>query len=237
MTDVVRVIRQSQGTEDSISLQQQRSNTRELAEELDARSLDTVNLGNTSGFSLFFKSKDDDGRLDAQPEVKEMISGLRAGRWDYLIANDDTRIARDEYFSVIHHAALEGECELRFVSGVPDDRLTFRVQRVVESEAKAKEIERSKAAVEHRREQGFYHGSPPFGLKFDDEGEFLVKDGKWPIVKRVFHLRVVEGMSYRDISDEIGEISKSGVGKILRENREMYLTRMDADHPAVSTAE
>jgi len=31
MTDVVRVIRQSQGAEDSISLQQQRENTRELA--------------------------------------------------------------------------------------------------------------------------------------------------------------------------------------------------------------
>lgn len=237
MTDVVRVIRQSQGTEDSISLKQQRNNTQELAEELGADSLDTIDLGNTSGFSLFYKDPNDDGRLDAKPEVQELISRLRAGKWDYLIAHDDTRIARDEYFSVIQHAALVGGCEFRFVSDVPDDRLTFRIQRVVEAETKAKEIEKSKAAVEHRREKGYYHGTPPFGLEFDSEGEYLVKDvGEWSIVERVFELRE-RGLSYRDISDEIGTISKSGVGKIVRDNRELYLTRLDANHPAVSSAD
>ena len=236
MTDVVRVIRQSQGTEDSISLKQQRNNTQELAEKLGADSLDTIDLGNTSGFSLFYKNPDDE-RLDSNPEVQDMISGLRAGNWDYLIAHDDTRIARDEYFSVIQHAALVGGCEFRFVSDVPDDRLTFRIQRVVEAETKAKEIEKSKAAVEHRREKGYYHGTPPFGLEFDSEGEYLVKDvGEWPIVERVFELRE-RGLSYRDISDEIGTISKSGVGKIVRDNRELYLTRLDANHPAVSSAD
>ncbi|WP_152421842.1 recombinase family protein [Halorubrum saccharovorum] len=234
MSDVVRVIRQSQGSEDSISLQQQRESTRELSEELGAESLDTIDLGNTSGFSLFYKDPDDEGRLDANSEMKQLIAGLRAGRWDCLIAHDDTRLARDEYFSVIKHAALEGGCEFRFVSDVPDDRLTFRIQRIVESEAKAKEIEKSKAAVEHRREQGFYHGAPPFGLEFDENGEFLVKDmGEWPIVKRVFTLRE-EGQSYRDISKTIGVISKSAVGNILTDNRELYLARMPADHPAVS---
>ena len=237
MTDVVRVIRQSQGTEDSISLQQQRENTQELAADLDADSLETIDLGNTSGFSLFYKSEDDDERLDAQPEVQDLISGLRSGEWDFLIAHDDTRIARDEFFSVIKHAALIGGCELRFVVDVPEDRLTFKIQRAVESEIKTKEIEKSRAAVEHRREQGFYHGSPPFGLEFDSNGEFLVKDmDEWHIVERVFELREEE-MSYRDIADKVGVISKSGVGKILRENRETYLTRMDANHPAVSTVE
>jgi len=55
MTDVVRVIRQSQGTEDSISLQQQQGKTRALAENLDADLIDTVDLNNHSGFSLFRK--------------------------------------------------------------------------------------------------------------------------------------------------------------------------------------
>ena len=236
MTDVVRVIRQSQGAEDSISLKQQREKTRALAEELDADSLDTVDFGNASGFSLFYKDPDDE-RLDARPEVQEMIEKLRIGRWDYLVAHDDTRIARDEFLSVIRHAALEGGCELRFVADVPDDRLTFRIQRIVASEAKAKEIEKSKAAVEHRRERGYYHGTPPFGLEFDSEGEYLVKDpDEWPTVKRIFELRE-DGLSYRNISEKVGTISKSGVGKIVRENREMYLKRMDSDHPAVSTAE
>lgn len=238
MSDVVRVIRQSQGRENSISLQQQRNNTRELAEDLDGQSLNTIELENTSGFSLFYKDPSDDERLDAQPEVQELISGLRAGQWDYLIAHDDTRIARDEYFSVIKYAALEGGCELRFYADVPEDRLTFRIQRIIESEAKNKEIQKSKAAVEHRREQGFHHGAPPFGLKFDENGEFLIKDmGEWPTIERIFELREEEAMSYRDIADKIGVISKSGVGKILRENREMYLMRMDSDHPAVSTAD
>jgi DNA invertase Pin-like site-specific DNA recombinase len=236
MSDVVRVIRQSQGTEDSISLQQQRENTRELASELGAESLDTVDLKNHSGFSLFRKSKNDE-RLDTHPEVQNLIDGLREGKWDYLLAHDDTRLARDEFYSVINHAALVGDCEVRFVADVPDDRLTFRIQRIVAAEAKTREIEKSKAAVEHRREQGYHHGGTPFGLKFDENGEFLMKDmGEWPVVKRVFRLRE-EGMSYRDIADEVGVISKSGVGKIVKENRETYLTRLDATHPAVSAAE
>jgi len=236
MTDVVRVIRQSQGTEDSISLQQQREKTRALAENLDADLIDTVDLNNHSGFSLFRKDPGDE-RLDSHPEVQKMIEGLRAGQWDYLIAHDDTRIARDEFYSVIQYAALQGDCEFQFVSDVPDDRLTFRIQRIVETETKAKEIQKSKAAVEHRREQGYHHGSPPFGLRFDANGEYLVKDmDEWPTVERVFTLRE-EGLSYRDISDKVKVISKSGVGKIMRKNREMYLKRMDSDHPAVSTAE
>lgn len=234
MSDVVRVIRQSQGSEDSISLQQQRKNTKELADDLGAEELDTVDLQNHSGFSVFRKSEDDE-RLDANPEMQQLIAGLRAGRWDYLIAHDDTRLARDEYYSVIKHAALVGGCEFRFVADVPDDRLTFRIQRIVEAEAKVKEIEKSRSAVEHRREQGYHHGGTPFGLKFDDAGEYLVKDmGEWPIVKRVFELREEEGMSYRDISKTIGVIGKSAVGNILTDNRELYVDRMPADHPAVS---
>lgn len=237
MTDVVRVIRQSQGAEDSISLQQQRENTRELASELGAESLHTIDLKNHSGFSRFRKSEDDE-RLDAHPEVQNLIAGLREGNWDFLVAHDDTRLARDEFYSVIQHAALVGGCEFRFVSDVPDDRLTFRIQRIVEAEAKVKEIEKSRAAVEHRREQGYHHGGTPFGLQFDANGEYLVRDGnEWPDVERVFRLREGEGMSYRDIADEIDAVSKSGVGKIVTDNRELYLERMPSDHPAVSAAE
>jgi len=237
MTDVVRVIRQSQGSEDSISLQQQRESTRELSDSLGAESLHTIDLDNHSGFSLFTKNEDEK-RLDAHPDIQSMIDGLRAGQWDYLIAHDDTRLARDEYYSVIQHAALVGDCDLRFVKDVPNDRLTFRIQRIVEAEAKVKEIEKSRSAVEHRQEQGYYHGGTPFGLQFDSNGEYLVRDGdEWPDVERVFELREGDGWSYRDIADEIDAVSKSGVGKIVTDNRELYLDRMPSDHPAVSAAE
>jgi len=92
MTDVVRVIRQSQGAEDSISLQQQRENTRELASELGAESLHTIDLKNHSGFSRFRKSEDDE-RLDAHPEVQNLIAGLREeiGIFSLLTMTPDSR--------------------------------------------------------------------------------------------------------------------------------------------------
>ncbi|CDK39471.1 recombinase family protein [Halorubrum sp. AJ67] len=239
MNRAVRIIRQSQGSEDSISLKQQRESTRKLADDLGIdpdTNLDTIDLGNCTGFSLFHKNESED-RLDDHPRIQELIENLRSGIWDYLIAHDDTRIARDHYFHVIEHAALEGACDLEFVVDVPQDRLTFSIQRAVESRVKRKEIERAKQAVEHRVEKGYWQGAPPFGLQFDDDGQFLIKDQKeWSTIEQVFVLHE-QGESYRGIAKEIEDVSKSGVGKIVRDNRELYLTRLDADHPAVSSAD
>jgi len=126
MTDVVRVIRQSQGTEDSISPSSS-GKTRALAENLDADLIDTVDLNNHSGFSLFRKDPGDE-RLDSHPEVQKMIEGLRAGQWDYLIAHDDTRIARDEFYSVIQYAApkVTANSNSSLMSRMIDSRSEFR---------------------------------------------------------------------------------------------------------------
>jgi len=55
MTDVVRVIRQKSRHRGQYLTQQQREKTRALAENLDADLIDTVDLNNHSGFSLFRK--------------------------------------------------------------------------------------------------------------------------------------------------------------------------------------
>lgn len=236
MTEAVRVLRQSQGTEDSTSIQQQRESTRELAENLglDAdEDLRTIDLSDTTGFSAFYKGSDSDERIDTQPEIQRLVEDLRRGSYGYLIAHDDTRIARDSFFFVIEYSAIVGGCTLEFVEEPPENRLTFVVSRAATADAKHKEIKRSQVAVQERLENGYHQGAPPFGLRFDEEGEFLVRDSnEWPAVERVFELRS-EDLSYRDIASEVEAVSISTVGNILTDNREKYLTRMNPDHPAV----
>ena len=213
------VIRQSKGVEDSISLTQQRDEVTTLAEEL-AGEVEPVDFGVFTGFSIHMKG-DDDERIDNHPKMLDLLDDLRDGEYDYLCAYDDTRLARDQFYWEIERAAEVGGCEIEYVKEPPEDHLTFRVQRAVESEVKIKEIEKAAKAVEIRKEQGFYQGRPPTGLTFDESGEHLKPEPEeWGDVCRVFELRDRDH-SYREIADDTG-LPKSTIADVLNRGREFY---------------
>ncbi len=158
MTRVATLARQSQGSEDSISLELQREQTTARATELGDDDPHRVDLGVHTGFSIFVKHEDQE-RIDSNDQVLDLLDQLAEGEFDYLVAHDDTRIARDQFYWVLVWHAKRGGCEVEFIEDVPSDDLTFRVSRVVEAEMKRKEIEKARAAKDRRREQGMYEGA------------------------------------------------------------------------------
>jgi DNA invertase Pin-like site-specific DNA recombinase len=221
VTRAATLVRKSQGDEDDVSLQLQRERVGNLADDL-ADVVERVDLGVQTGFSIHTKDADEE-RIDANEDVLTLLEDLRAGEYDYLCAWDDTRIARDQFFWEVKRAALVGSCELAFIEEPPDDELTFRVQRAVESDVKRREIEKSRAALAQRAEQGHDQGRPPHGLTYDDAGERWVPDresGDFEDALDVIRLRE-DGVSWRDIEDETG-VSTSTASRIW-ERRDRYL--------------
>lgn len=226
MSRAVAFIRKSQGGDDDVSLDLQRERVPSLAEDL-AEHVDTIDLGIHTGFSVHMKPVDEE-RIDAHPEVESLLADLQAGKYDYLVAWDDTRLARDQFFWELKRAAAIGECDFRYVEPPPDDELTFRVQRAVESDVKRREIQKSQKALDVREERGDDHGRPPYGLQYDDDGRRWVPDresGEFALALEVIRLRE-EGRSWREIADETG-ISRSTARGIYG-RRERYLREAES---------
>lgn len=221
MSRAAAFIRKSQGGDDDVSLSIQREEVPALAESL-AEEVETVDLGVHTGFSIHMKGADDE-RIDAHPEVRRLLDDLRAGEYDHLVAYDDTRLARDQFYWEIKRAAIVGSAEISFVQEPPDDELTFRVQRAVESDVKRREIEKSQAALAAREERGDDQGRPPFGLQYDDDGRRWVADresGEFATALEVIRLRE-KGESWRSVAESAG-VPRS-TARSVHERRERYL--------------
>lgn len=226
MSKAAAVIRKSQGGDDDVSLNLQRDQVPALAGEL-AEDVETVDLGVHTGFSIHMKNAADE-RIDSNPQIVQLLDDLRAGKFDHLVAYDDTRLARDQFFWEIKRAAIRGECSLSFVEEPPEDELTFRVQRAVESDVKRREIEKSQAALEARDDRGDDHGRPPYGLQYDDDGRRWVPDresGEFATALEVIRLRK-DGCSWREVEDESG-VSRS-TARGVYDRRERYLKEAEA---------
>jgi len=232
MSRAAAFIRKSQGDEDDVSLRLQRDRVGGLAEDL-ADDVEVIDLGVHTGFSIHMRPESAN-RIDTNPDVLELLEGLRSGEYDHLCAWDDTRLARDQFYWELKRAALLGGCELAFVEEPPEDELTFRVQRAVESDVKRREIQKSKAALEEREEQGHDQGRPPFGLTYDDAGERWIpdreseNDGRTSFQKALDVIRAREnGLSWRDVASETG-VNKNTARRVW-ERKTRYLQEAGAD--------
>lgn len=229
MTRAVAFLRKSQGGDDDVSLELQRDNVPQLAEEL-ADDVETIDLGVHTGFSIHTKDIDEE-RIDANPDVLQLLTDLGAGEYDYLIAWDDTRLARDQFYWELKRAAVLGECELRYVDPPPKDELTFRVQRAVESDVKRREIEKSRKALDAREERGDDHGRPPYGMQYDNDGRRWVPDresGEFTVALEVIQIREA-GASWREIASETG-VSRS-TARGIYDRRDRYLQEAESLRP------
>jgi hypothetical protein len=228
MADAVTVVRQSQGTDDSVSLELQREKTAELAAALGDEDPDRVDLGVRTGFSIFMHGNHDGERIDADGKMLALLDDLMDGAYDHLVAWDDTRLSRDQFYWVLRWHAIQGGTEFHFVEDQPDDDLTFRVQRAVESEVKMKEIQKTKEAMQHREDQGFDQGRPPIGFRFDDAGERWVPDREGRFEDVVEAIRMVnDGATYRDVQERFAIPPSTMTGVMDRQDR--YLQAAGAE--------
>lgn len=211
-------IRKSKGSDDDVGLELQREKLPELAEQL-VDDYDVLDLGVHTGFSLHSRAREDE-RIDSNPDVLAAVERLTNGDYDALIAWDDTRISRDEYFGEVQRACLLGDAEIHFFADVAEDGLTFDVKRAVEKRVKQDEIKKSKAALARRREQGYYEGKPRYGTQYDENKQYLVPNDDFDEVLTALSMRD-EGASYRKILENTG-ISSTGTLRNLLDRREFY---------------
>lgn len=216
MSKALAWIRKSKGSEDDVGLAEQRERVAALAEQL-ADDVETLDLGIHTGFSIHSRDRDDE-RLDANERVQEAIGRLEDGEFDYLVAWDDTRLARDQYFATIERAALLGDAELQYVADV-EDGMAFEIQRTVEKEVKLNEIRKSKQALARREREGYPSGRPPFGLQYNDGATALVPGDEFDAVQEVLDRRD-DGETYEAIRDATG-VSLGTISRIL-DRRETY---------------
>jgi len=162
------------------------------------------------------------GLLDQNERVTERVDELEAGRFDYLVAYDDRRVCRDEYFSVIQYAATTGDAEIVYVGDVNEDDLTFDLKRRIERDTKEEEIDKSRRAIERRQEQGYDHGRPRFGMTYDERGEYQVPGEEFDTVLDIFrHDR--NDKSRREIASAV-DVPVATVQRVL-DRREWYIER------------
>lgn len=222
LTVAVEVIRKSKGSDDDIGLAEQRERVGELAAKVADRS-DRVDFGIQSGFSTL--TRDPDGQtqwLDQNEQMQELVETLKTGKYDYLVAFDDRRVCRDDYLAVIEHAAKQGGCEFVYVGDVQEDDLAFDIQRRVERQTKEEEIEKSKAALERRQREGYDHGRPRFGMKYDENGEYQVPGEEFDTVMEILRLRN-QDKSYREIGSALN-LTPSTAKRVV-DRREWYIER------------
>lgn len=221
MTDrALAWIRKSKGDEDDVGLEEQRELVGDLADELsDDR--DDLDLSVHTGFSTMTRD-DPAGLLDQNERVEEAVDELAAGTYDYLVAYDDRRICRDEYFSIIEYACNQGDCEIVYCADVDEDDLTFDLKRRIERETKEEEIEKSRRAIERKKERGDDLGRPRFGMTYNEAGTKQVPGDDFDKVLKVLRLEN-RGLSYNEIESITG-VPSSTVQKIV-ERREWYVER------------
>jgi len=211
-------IRKSKGDENSVGLEIQREKVKQKADQLTEQK-EILDLGIHTGFSIHNKEPGQE-RLDNHPEVIEQLNKLESGEYDYLVAYDDTRICRDEYFATIKHKCVVGRCEIVYVADVTEDELAFKVTRDVETHVKKKEIQKSKEAVKKRISEGHYHGRPPFGYRYDESGKSLEPGEDFQTALDIIEARK-NGKTYGVISEELG-VPKATAHRVV-ERQEQYL--------------
>lgn len=220
MSKALAWIRKSKGDDDDIGLEGQRELVRDLAEDI-ADHVEVLDLGIHTGFSSMTRD-DPAGLLDQNERVQDCVGRLEAGEYSHLVAWDDRRICRDEYFSVIQYAATQGDAEIVYVGEVNEDDLTFDLKRRIERDTKEEEIKKSRRAIKRRKERGYDHGRPRFGMTYDDAGHYQVPSDEFDTVLEIFQLDNA-GESRREIADTV-DVPVATIQNVLN-RREWYLAR------------
>jgi len=220
MSKALAWIRKSKGDDGDIGLEDQRELVRDLADDI-ADHVEVLDLGIHTGFSSMTRD-DPAGLLDQNERVQDCVGRLEAGEYSHLVAWDDRRICRDEYFSVIQYAATQGDAEIVYVGEVNEDDLTFDLKRRIERDTKEEEIKKSRQAIKRRKERGYDHGRPRFGMTYDDAGHYQVPSDEFDTVLEIFQLDNA-GESRREIADTV-EVPVATIQNVLN-RREWYVER------------
>jgi len=216
MSSAIGYTRLSQDSDTSID--RQKRHIREYADE-NGLSLETIydDGERSSGFD------------ENREEYQQVRDRVQSGDITAVLVNDKRRLARDfdetmrlvldlREHDIEAHTFQEGQLDL----SDPVQAAVEVLQAASEHEAKKKEIERAREAVQERIENGCDHGRPPIGFRFDDAGEQWVPDREGRFADVVEAIQMVENdATYRDVQEKLG-IAPSTMSGVMN-RKEQYL--------------
>ena len=222
MSSAIGYTRLSQESDTSIG--RQKRHIREYADE-NGLTLETIydDGERSSGFD------------ESREEYQQVRDRVQSGEIAAVVVNDKRRLARDfdetmrlvldlREHDVEAHTFQEGQLDL----SDPVQAAVEVLQAASEHEAKKKEIERAREAVQERIDSGHDHGRPPTGFRFDEAGERWVPDREGRFEDVVEAIQMVEdGATYADVHEELG-ISPSTMSGVM-DRKERYLQEVGAD--------
>jgi DNA invertase Pin-like site-specific DNA recombinase len=222
MSSAIGYTRLSQ--ESDTSIDRQKRHIREYADE-NGLTLETIydDGERSSGFD------------ESREEYQQVRDRVQSGEIAAVVVNDKRRLARDfdetmrlvldlREHDVEAHTFQEGQLDL----SDPVQAAVEVLQAASEHEAKKKEIERAREAVQERIDSGHDHGRPPTGFRFDEAGERWVPDREGRFEDVVEAIQMVEnGATYADVDEELG-ISPSTMSGVM-DRKERYLQEAGAD--------
>lgn len=208
-------------SQDGKSLERQR---RDVEEYADAEGFDLVEVYNEGRHASGF---DEDRR-----EYQALLEQVSSGDVGAVVVPNMSRLSRDRKERLrllldLDTADVELHShELGRAVDLDDDweLVQQSIQATADDVGKRKEIERSKRATEERIESGFDHGRPPFGLRFDDAGEYWIPGEDFEDALEVISCRK-DGLSWREIAGETG-VNKDTARRVW-ERRERYLKEVE----------
>lgn len=180
----------------------------------------------------------DDGQYasgydEERTEYMRLLQDAESQNFDAVIVDDGNRLGReikqriialyhlDEYDIEMHAV------EYGYVNADEPKEVLFEVFRATTDEqAKRAEIEKAREATEHRIEQGYDHGGPPYGFRFDTEGKYWVPGENYETALEVIVMRE-QDHSYTQIVEELG-VSRGTAHRIV-DSKEMYRQFSECD--------
>lgn len=215
MNSAIGYTRLSQSSDTSIP--RQKEHVREYA---DAHGFELEHIYDDGERSSGFDSEREQFQL-VRDEVSE-------GAVDGIVVNDKRRLARDfdatmrlildcRQNDVQIHTYQDGQLDI----SDPMNAAIEVVMAASDYEAKKKEIAKAKEAVKDRKENGCYHGTPPFGLTFAADKCHLERDGaEWETLLEIVKRRE-DGEKVTAIADDAG-LSPATVSRVSDRGIEWY---------------
>ena len=202
---------------------------------LERQQRDIENYADLGGFNLvkvYNEGKHASGFDEDRPEYQAMLEDVDDGGVDVVIVPNLSRLSRDRKHRLqllldLDRADVDlHSVELGRAVDLDDDweLVQQSIRATTDDVEKRKEIERSKRATKERIENGFDHGRPPYGLEFDENGEYWVPNNNFVDVLEIFRFRE-QGKTYEWIAGEVG-VPTSTAARI-EQNREVYQKRKE----------
>lgn len=178
---------------------------------------------------IFNDGEKSSGFKNDREEYQAMLEEIQETDVEAIVVRDRTRFGRDKLERMQRFIELYRRgVEIHIVSegtkvDFGDDfelvKESFHAEK--DDVAKREEMRKARVAVDRRKENGFYQGNPPFGLKFDDEKKFLVPNDNFEKARKVIELRD-QGESYPVIAERVDGMTVSKAWRICSKNRERY---------------